>query len=87
MLKCPHLQLRVHLHYENEGHNTMARNRLEHPARIGLREAGERCDVDPRTIRRWISEGRLTAYRVGPRLIKIDVAELDKLVRPVGGAA
>jgi excisionase family DNA binding protein len=67
----------------------MPRNRHErrHPELISLRASAEYCDVDPRTVRRWIAAGRLNAYRVGPRLIKVDVAELDKIKQPVGGAA
>ena len=57
------------------------------PKLIGLQESADRCNVDPRTIRRWIAAGRINAYRVGPRLIKVDVEELDKVLRPVGGAA
>lgn len=49
--------------------------------------AAECCDVSTKTIRRYIAAGRITGYRVGPRLIKIDIAELDRLLRPVGGAA
>ena len=62
-------------------------NRGQRPELIGLQEAAACCNVDPRTIRRWIAAGRINAYRVGPRLIKVDVAELDKVLRPVGGAA
>jgi excisionase family DNA binding protein len=63
------------------------RRERRHPELIGLQESADLCNVDPRTIRRWIAAGRINAYRVGPRLIKIDVAELDKVLRPVGGAA
>ena len=52
---------------------------------IGVAEAAEAADVSPRTIRRYIASGRLTAYRVGPRLIKIDVAEVEALKRPING--
>ncbi|ASW92866.1 helix-turn-helix domain-containing protein [Mycobacterium marseillense] len=54
---------------------------------ISLNEAASRLDVHYRTVRRWISEGRLNAVRVGPHLLKVDVAELDKIVKPVGGTA
>lgn len=57
------------------------------PELIGPGEAADRCDVSYRTIRRWISDGRLTAYRVGPRLIKIDAAELQRMLHPIGGVA
>jgi excisionase family DNA binding protein len=43
--------------------------------------------VDEKTVRRWISQGRLTAYRVGPRLIRVDRESILKLASPIGGAA
>ncbi len=63
------------------------RRERRHPELIGLQEAAERCDVSYRSIRRWIAAGRLNAVRVGPRLLKVDVAELEAVVTPVGGAA
>lgn len=46
---------------------------------VSLAVAAERLDVCPRTIRRYIAAGRLTAYRIGPRLIKVDPVEIDQL--------
>ena len=46
---------------------------------ISLAEAADRVAVSTRTLRRYIAAGRLTAYRVGLRLIKIDPNELDQL--------
>jgi excisionase family DNA binding protein len=65
------------------------RNRRErrHPELIGLTEAAERCNVHYRTIRRWITAGDLDAVRVGKRLLKVDAAQLDALMQPVGGGA
>jgi hypothetical protein len=40
-----------------------------------------------RGLRRYIASGRLTAYRVGPRLLKVDLADIEALLVPVGGAA
>jgi excisionase family DNA binding protein len=37
----------------------------------------------PRTIRRYISQGRLSGYRMGPRLIRVDLAEIDALLSPI----
>jgi excisionase family DNA binding protein len=52
--------------------------------RLGsIRDAAEYADVSTRTIRRYISDGRLTGYRVGPRLIKVDLDDLDKLLRVI----
>ena len=39
------------------------------------------ADVSTRTIYRWIADGHLRAYRVGPRLLKIDLMDLERLVR------
>lgn len=63
------------------------RAQAQQPEMISLNEAASRLDVHYRTVRRWISEGRLNAVRVGPHLLKVDVAELDKIVKPVGGTA
>lgn len=56
----------------------------EHPWLISLAVAGERYDLSPRTIRNHIATGRLRAYRLGPRLLKIDVREADRVyLRPL----
>jgi len=39
------------------------------------------CHV--RTIRRRIADGSLTGYRMGPRLIRVDLHELDAIMRPM----
>jgi excisionase family DNA binding protein len=58
---------------------------------ISITDAAAYADVSPRTIRRWIATGRLPGYRVGPRLVKVDLADLDAVVRRIpaagGGAA
>lgn len=53
---------------------------------ISLTTAAARCDVSVRSIQRWISAGRLAAYRVGPRLVRIDAAELATILHRLGGA-
>jgi excisionase family DNA binding protein len=63
------------------------RRERRHPELIGLPEAADYCDVSYRTIRRWIADGRLDAVRVGPRLLKVSITNLDELRQPVGGAA
>lgn len=50
---------------------------------VSLAAAAAHADVSTRTLRRYISQGRLTGYRVGPRLIKIDLNELDSLATPI----
>lgn len=46
---------------------------------VSLAGAADLKGVAPKTVRRWIAEGRLPAERVGPRLIRIKVADLDAL--------
>jgi excisionase family DNA binding protein len=46
-----------------------------------MNEAVEYSRIPWRTLRRWIKEGRLPAYRIGPRLIQVDLNDLDRLRR------
>lgn len=46
-------------------------------------EAAEALHVSRATIWRWIDAGRLPAYRVGPRRIRIKVEDLRRAVQPV----
>jgi len=48
-----------------------------------IAEAAEQARCNPRTIRRRIADGSLTGYRMGPRLIRVDLGELDALLRPI----
>jgi excisionase family DNA binding protein len=48
--------------------------------------AAEYADLSQWTIRRYVADGRLTGYRIDPRLIKIDLNEIDQLARPVAAA-
>lgn len=52
---------------------------------IGLPEAAERCGVHYRTFRRWVRTGYIPAIRVGPKLLKVHAADVDKILN--GGAA
>jgi excisionase family DNA binding protein len=48
--------------------------------------AAQYANVCDRTIRRWGARGILTLYRTGPKLLRVDQAELDRLIRPVPAA-
>ncbi|MGI8912894.1 MAG: excisionase family DNA-binding protein [Chloroflexota bacterium] len=43
---------------------------------MGVREAAERLHVSTSTIWRWIDRGRIPAYRVGPRQVRLKVADV-----------
>lgn len=50
-----------------------------------LTNAADFAGVSTKTIRRWISDGRITGYRMGPRLIRVDLDELAAMLQPIGG--
>ena len=50
---------------------------------IDVKASAQRLAVSPQTIRRMISRGDLTAYRVGPKLLRLDADELDRIARPI----
>ncbi|GAB93724.1 helix-turn-helix domain-containing protein [Gordonia rhizosphera] len=52
-----------------------------------ISDAAAYADILVRTIRRFIADGRLNAYRIGLRLVKVDLNDLDAMMRPVGGGA
>ncbi|MFE3028346.1 helix-turn-helix domain-containing protein [Nocardia tengchongensis] len=59
---------------------------------MSLRDAAALAQVDIKTIRRWIDRGHLAAYRMGPRLLRVERSELMAAAKPVpanfpGGAA
>lgn len=63
-------------------------NRAERRRRyVKIAEAAAYLDVTDRTIRQMIADGRLTGYRSGSRLVRVDLDEIDAAMRPFGGAA
>lgn len=56
---------------------------------LSLPDAAEQYGVSAKTLRRYISAGRVTGYRFGPRMLRVDIDELDALLRPLaaGGAS
>jgi excisionase family DNA binding protein len=57
------------------------------PPQPDIRQTAAYLGVDPKTVRRYIASGYLTAYRIGPRLIRVDRASILKLGSPIRGAA
>ena len=50
-----------------------------HPDRryASMQVAAARYNVDRMTVRRWISSGLIHGYRMGGRLIKVDLDEIE----------
>ncbi|KRE79914.1 DNA-binding protein [Arthrobacter sp. Soil763] len=57
----------------------------ETPDLASMNAAGVRYKCSPRTIRRMIERGELTAYRVGPKLLRIDLREADRVFTASAG--
>lgn len=54
-----------------------------HRRLVSIQHAAEYADVHPKTIRRRIADSSLTGYRMGPRVIRVDLDEVDALLRPI----
>jgi excisionase family DNA binding protein len=61
--------------------STMAKNG-NHRGRtlVSCNEAAALAGVSHQTIRRRIAAGELTGYRFGPKLIRVDLAEVEALI-------
>lgn len=49
---------------------------------LTLAEAARLLKVSRATLHRWIRQGRLPAFHVGPRAVRVRQADVAKLVRP-----
>lgn len=50
---------------------------------LSLEDAAKVLGVQARTVRAWIGDGTLTGYRVGPRFIRVDAAEVESLPKRI----
>ena len=50
---------------------------------ISIEQAAEMYGVGRQTIRRLISDGEVPAVRVGKRVIRLDVNDLERAFKPV----
>lgn len=67
----------------------MTKPRNNRPRRhnlVSIAEAADYAGCSVKTIRRRISDGSLIGYRMGPRLIRVDLNELETLLRPIPSA-
>lgn len=53
------------------------------PEMATVAETAERLKCSTKTVRRYIADGRLTAYRVGPKMLRVDLADVEKLMRAI----
>ncbi len=50
---------------------------------ITQQEAADMLGVTPRTIRNMVSDGRLVAYHLGPRVIRLRLDEVEAALTPI----
>jgi len=46
-----------------------------------VRQAAEAAHVDPNTVRRWMTAGKLTKYKIEGRVL-VDAGELEQKIAP-----
>jgi excisionase family DNA binding protein len=51
-----------------------------------MQDAADYMGVSLRCVREWISQGRITGYKMNARVIRVDLNELDAAMKPFGGA-
>jgi excisionase family DNA binding protein len=54
--------------------------------KINLNSAAKRTGLSVKTLRRYIANGILPAYRVGPRAIRVDVDDIESLFKRMPAA-
>lgn len=56
------------------------------PSQTGRRQyesvgdAAARIGVSTKSVRRWIASGQLAGYRMGPRLLRVDPDDVDRML-------
>ncbi len=54
---------------------------------LSIGQTADYLGLTDRTVRQMVSDGRLTAYRLGPRVVRLRREEIDAAMQPFGGAA
>jgi excisionase family DNA binding protein len=53
---------------------------------LTMREVAELLRVSEVTVARWLKQGRLPAYRVGPRAVRVRRVDVERLMEPLDPA-
>jgi excisionase family DNA binding protein len=54
---------------------------------LSIAEAAEYLGVNVRSVRNMLTDGRLKAYKLGPRIVRIRLSEIDAALEPYADAA
>jgi excisionase family DNA binding protein len=52
---------------------------------LSVAESAAYLGVTPMSIRNMLRDGRLTAYTLGPRVVRIRLSDIDSALQPYGG--
>ncbi|WP_146008928.1 helix-turn-helix domain-containing protein [Zhihengliuella halotolerans] len=53
---------------------------------LTIPDVAEMTNTSPATVRRWISQGELRAFRYGKRMVRIDPADLRRMRRQIAAS-
>ena len=56
------------------------------PPNMSVAQVAEYLGVTTRTVQSMIADGRLPAFRLGPRIVRLRRADIDAALQPYGGA-
>ncbi|MFD3431336.1 helix-turn-helix domain-containing protein [Nocardia fluminea] len=59
----------------------------EAPTFVGISRAAEILGISSRTMRRWIDEGKVQGYRLADHGIRVNQADVMKLIVPMSHAS
>jgi excisionase family DNA binding protein len=71
----------------NPGRSNKLHATSSRPAYLSIRETADYLGVTTRTVHSMVSDGRLTAYRLGARVVRLRRDEIDAAMVPFGGGA
>ncbi len=70
------------LHADADGPHSLTHNTIMSGPWLSLAEAASYVGVNPRSLRRWVAQGRLRGYHVG-KLLRFRHDDLDRLMEPL----
>lgn len=50
---------------------------------VSISATARSVGVSERTVRRWISQGLIPGHRVGPKLIRVDPADVEAMLHRI----
>lgn len=60
--------------------------KIASPPNLSIADVAEYLGVTTRTVQSMIADGRLPAFRLGPRIVRLRQDDVDAALQPYGGA-